>query len=104
MERFMDIDKFIESYDEREQAEQSVRQSEGRRQKKSQCRRRASRKSAMTGIFVDSDEWTQWIVCTFKDEEMRFQVGPFGPRGGIQRRVWTQGDWSEWMDAEGASF
>ena len=98
MEKFIDIDKFVENCVEQEQNKRSAARNERRRV--SRVKRKTVKRSAMTGMFIDVDEWKQWIVCSFKDEEMRFQVGPCGPVGGIQRRTMECGEWSDWIDAE----
>ncbi len=93
---FLDIDKFVSNYDEREQN----RQIESRRQKragKPSIRARRPKKSAMTGIRLDSaGKWDHWVVCSFKNEEMRFRVWPSGTEEEIQRRKPVGGEWTEW--------
>lgn len=52
----------------------------------------------MIGICLVEDRWTSWIVCSFPEEEMRFEVGPWGPASEIERRtLLPEGDWSEWQ-------
>lgn len=52
----------------------------------------------MNDISLINDGWTSWIVCSFPKEEMRFEVGPFGPEEEIERRhLLPDGEWSEWQ-------